>query len=108
MTTMATAVAHSEPSNDPQIRVQFTTNLPDLQLPENAGPILVPTSKFRILAFDQRLTPHRTSRLPSLWSLNAGQPPPRDDKSDTIRFSHLRLLLTHLHHRIPRAERALG
>ena len=34
------------PSQSPQVRVQFSTNQPDIALPSNPGPILVPTSEF--------------------------------------------------------------
>ncbi|KAI9821558.1 MAG: ribosome biogenesis protein ytm1 [Thelocarpon impressellum] len=47
MSTQTTTTALAEPSQDrpgSQVRVQFTTQHPDISLPENTGPIVVPTN----------------------------------------------------------------
>ena len=52
-----TAAEISGQRNTPesQIKVQFVTSLPDLKLPENTGPILVPTSKCLIVYIEENL-----------------------------------------------------
>ncbi|KAI9790772.1 MAG: ribosome biogenesis protein ytm1, partial [Piccolia ochrophora] len=43
-TTTATALAEAPKSSGSQVRVQLSTKQPDISLPDNAGPVLVPTS----------------------------------------------------------------
>ncbi len=44
LTEQRNTLAEAKPES--QIRIQFTTKLKELSLPEDNGPILVPTSEF--------------------------------------------------------------
>ena len=52
----ATKVSGQRNIPESQIKVQFITSLSDLKLPENTGPILVPTSKCLIVYIEENLT----------------------------------------------------